>query len=69
MELARKNGFNDDPTGIDDHVVLRPVLEYTRGEYEKQMEIWRVYEKNHPGASPCNIRTLKHFAELLKDLV
>jgi hypothetical protein len=42
MELARKNGFNDDPTGIDDRVVLRPVLEYTLGEYEKQMEIWRV---------------------------
>jgi len=67
IELARKNGFNNDPTGIDDRVVLRPVLEYTRGEYEKQMEIWRVYEKDHPGASPCNIRILKHFAELLKD--
>jgi hypothetical protein len=23
------------------------------------------YEKGHPGATPCDLRTLKHFAELL----
>jgi len=29
------------------------------------MEVWREYERDRPGATLCNLRTLKYFAELL----
>ncbi len=27
------------------------------------------YKRDHPGATPCDLRNLKHFAELLKSAV
>ncbi|KAF4617067.1 hypothetical protein G7Y89_g15080 [Cudoniella acicularis] len=65
VEAAREKGFNDDMTGIDDRPVLRKILDYSKGLYDMQMEVWREYEKDHPGVIPYNLRTLKHFAELL----
>jgi hypothetical protein len=41
VTAAREKGFNDDMTGINDRPVLRKILDYSKGLYEVQMEIWR----------------------------
>ncbi|KAL5316283.1 hypothetical protein ACEPPN_015328 [Leptodophora sp. 'Broadleaf-Isolate-01'] len=62
---ARENGFNDDDDDIDDSLILKIILEYTDGVYKEQMEMWREFAKDRPGANPCHFRTLKHFAEFV----
>ncbi|KAI9828009.1 MAG: hypothetical protein M1832_003535 [Thelocarpon impressellum] len=39
-ERARRNSFEDDLTGIDDAVVLRPIVPYTTMLYGRQWESW-----------------------------
>jgi len=38
---AREKGFNNDMTGIDDRPILRKILDYSKGLYNIQMEVWR----------------------------
>lgn len=45
--LAEENGYNDDDLGIDNNPVPRQVLEYTKGKYDTQMELWIEYGE-HP---------------------
>ena len=42
VKAARENGFDDDMTGINDHHVIREILEETDITYEIQMNIWQV---------------------------
>jgi hypothetical protein len=37
---AEKNGFNDDDTDVDDNPIPRDVLDYTKGRYDVQMDLW-----------------------------
>ncbi len=37
---AEENGFNDDDTDVDDNPIPRDVLDYTKGRYDVQMELW-----------------------------
>jgi hypothetical protein len=41
VKAAREKGFNDDMTSIDDRPVLRKILDYSKGLYNIQMEVWR----------------------------
>ena len=41
VKAAREKGFNDDMTGIDDRLVLRKILDYSKGLYKIQIEVWR----------------------------
>lgn len=38
--LAEQNGYNDNDTAVDDNHVPRNVLDYTKGKYDVQMELW-----------------------------
>ena len=40
-KAARKNEFDNDMTGIDDRLVLKELLPYTKGLYNEQMNTWR----------------------------
>jgi hypothetical protein len=37
---AEKNSFNDNDTDADDTPIPRDVLDYTKGKYDVQMELW-----------------------------
>ena len=39
-KLVEENGFNDDDTDIDDNPIPRDVLDYIKGRYDVQMELW-----------------------------
>jgi hypothetical protein len=40
-KAAQENGFDNDMTTIDDRLVLKEVLPYTKGLYNEQMDTWR----------------------------
>ncbi|OCK73076.1 hypothetical protein K432DRAFT_365291 [Lepidopterella palustris CBS 459.81] len=65
IQRARDNGFNDDMTGIDNKIIFKPIANYTKSLYGYIWNIWTEYQKTHPGASPHDIQTAKHFARLL----
>ena len=37
---AQENGFNDGDDNIDDSLVLKEILPYTTGVYNKQVDMW-----------------------------
>ena len=37
---AENNGYDDDDSPLDDDPVPRDILEYTKGKYDVQMELW-----------------------------
>ena len=40
---SEENGLNDDDTDVDDDPIPRDVLDYTKGRYDVQMELWLEY--------------------------
>ncbi|KAK3939345.1 hypothetical protein QBC46DRAFT_364849 [Diplogelasinospora grovesii] len=62
---AEENGYDDDEDAVDDNLVPRDVLDYTKGRYDVQMELWFEYKTTHPNANPHVLKTLKHFAEFM----
>lgn len=37
---AEENGFDDNDTDINNDPIPRDVLEYTKGRYDVQMDLW-----------------------------
>ncbi|KAH8799672.1 hypothetical protein F5884DRAFT_113557 [Xylogone sp. PMI_703] len=61
FQRAREKGSGENNTHIDGSEVQRHREEKTRKAYQRQVDLWNQYAKEHPGASPYDLESLKDF--------
>ncbi|CAM1508797.1 Fc.00g056450.m01.CDS01 [Cosmosporella sp. VM-42] len=65
IERAILNGLSEDRSHISPHPVRRDLGEKSKERYDRELRLWKAYEKKFPGSTPQDMQALKHFAEFL----
>ncbi|KAK8071921.1 hypothetical protein PG996_005269 [Apiospora saccharicola] len=64
LDFAIQNGLSERST-IDEHVVRKKLQRESKEAYEREMKLWNSYTIRFPESDPRNMRTMKHFAEVV----